>query len=186
MMQSQIFTFSIMCAMSLVYVMGFLMLISFANQVILSIVPAIVYLIIFAVLIFYQTLLYKMRATKKIYVNTIYSNTFEKYYKIFEKFAKRYGIIIVLVSFVIKQIINSKKQISNDVTLWQQVGGLLFPIIILIGVIVIFHLSDELMQGYYLRKYYEQYRLKYNGTTKQWYVEKSKQYKQAKANGEEE
>ena len=170
-------------ALSELVIICSLFVFSLANVVIRGVWPSVFYGILFSYIIYDQTKKYYQRTFEKIYQRKTEEKAWS-FYARFLIFASKYGWIIVVLTALLKSF-NASHQKEEGATFLQIIFGLAGPLIFIPAYIFMFYIAEELMQGYYLRKYYEQYRLKYNGTTKQWYGEKSKQYKQAKANGKE-
>lgn len=56
----------------------------------------------------------------------------------------------------------------------------LFPLLMFVGVLVPIYLKDEILVGYYIAKYSEEYRLKYGYSNLEWYGKNSNEYKKEK------
>lgn len=176
--------YQVICMLVVIlYLLLILGMLSLANVVVQGIWPSIVYGVFFSYIIYDQTKKYYRRVFDTIYQRKTEEKAWS-FYARFLIFASKYGLIIVVLTGLLKNF-NASHQKEYGASFLQQIAGLTGPLILIIGVIFFFYIAEVLLQGYYLRKYYEQYRLKYNGTTKQWYGEKSKQYKQAQANGKE-
>lgn len=180
------FTQAMTCSAFLFGVLVLLLMISIANIVMASSFPTVVYLIITVILVYSQVINYDKSIRKALYSEEIYSNKFLSFFEKFSKIARRYGSIAVICLFFLNRFFNKKVQGLEDDSMIKQAAGFLAPAMALIGLVAIFYLAQEIMQGYYLNKYYEDYRELYDGSKKVWYGPKSKEYREAVANGEEE
>lgn len=99
------------------------------------------------------------------------------------KILQQIGSVIVLIGFIWNLFVSAPDERSDWMTTLLINLLPLIPMVIFSGILFF---KSYFIEGYYIEKYPEEYRLKYGYSNKDWYGEKSKQYKQAKANGKEE
>ncbi|MBP1044528.1 hypothetical protein I6N95_26310 [Vagococcus sp. BWB3-3] len=183
---SLVFMEWITAAMLLFIIIALLCMISVANIVMGSYFPTVIYFFITIMIVYSQIINYDKTISETLYTNESYINKFITFYDKFSKLGKRFGSIIVIVLFFLNRQFNKNLQNLGGDSFIRQVAGFLSPFIMLIALIVLFYLAQEIMQGYYLNQYYEDYRELYDGSKKVWYGPRSKEYREAVASGEEE
>ncbi|MBP1044529.1 hypothetical protein I6N95_26315 [Vagococcus sp. BWB3-3] len=183
MLTTYYFTQVMSMAMTLAFLLLFLFLLSISVKFTNSYFLVIVYMLIFILFFVHQIISLINRIKKSLYGVAEYTNPFIVFFEKFMRFSRRYGAIVVIVGFFANRFLGD--DLNGEPSFITQVLGLLSPVLALIGFIVIFRLSEEIMQGYYLNKYFEDYRELYDGSKKVWYGPRSKEYQEAVANGEE-
>lgn len=118
------------------------------------------------------------KITKVLYnKNDNYNNKFSNFTLLFEKYTKKYGGILLLLIVIFKYF---QKRMGLTI----QEGGLMDMILmisspwLMIGAVSFtVGFKEDIIQGHYLNKYYEEYRQKFGFSIEEWYGRHSKMYK---------
>ena len=137
-----------------------------------------IYITIFIFFIVNRYLKMTKKITRVLYDSGENNNKILDYYNKFENFSKKYGFLVVIILFVINKIFGTDKEQSSNRSIIDQVLIILSPLIGFGIVAFIFAMIESVMEGYYVKKYCEEYRIKYGYSKKDWYGSKSKMYKE--------
>ncbi|MGK0551143.1 hypothetical protein ACSFB8_04005 [Enterococcus faecalis] len=155
---------------------GFLFMCSIANLMLNSYLPSIGYSILLLLFIYHRNSETNKKVITALYQSKVeYTNQFAEKIAFFQKFATKYGGLIVIILFIVKNFLFKG---NHENGLIGQILAFLSPLMMLFCFAFIFAMKEEVMQGYYLKKYCEEYRIKYGYSILDWYGPKSKFYKE--------
>lgn len=155
---------------SILFVLFLLLL---ATVVTNSFLFSIAYLLFFAVLI--PSLIFSQNRTimETIYANNSNENKVLDFVVKFEVFSQKYGWIVLIFLFVIKRFFHTSEiRKGESFDLLQQVLGGLSPLLALVPILFLIAMKKELVKGFYLEKYIEDYRREFGATEEEWYGSK--------------
>ena len=119
---------------------------------------------------------FKTSTLEALYGQKEFQNPLARFLEYFTVFAKKYGGIIVLLLIVLRWIFPIDRH--NDLV--RAMGLVFYSFFMLIGVYFIIALGADNFQGYYIKKYMEEYRELSGYTVEEWYGPRSKKAKESK------
>ncbi|MGT2763677.1 hypothetical protein [Streptococcus intermedius] len=119
---------------------------------------------------------FKTSTLEALYGQKEFQNPLARFLEYFTVFAKKYGGIIVLLLIVLRWIFPIDRH--NDLV--RAMGLVFYSFFMLIGVYFIIALGADNFQGYYIKKYMEEYRELSGYTVEEWYGPRSKKAKENK------
>ena len=119
---------------------------------------------------------FKTSTLEALYGQKEFQNPLARFLEYFTVFAKKYGGIIVLLLIVLRWIF----PINHHNDLVRAMGLVFYSFFMLIGVYFIIALGADNFQGYYIKKYMEEYRELSGYTVEEWYGPRSKKAKESK------
>ena len=119
---------------------------------------------------------FKTSTLEALYGQKEFQNPLARFLEYFTVFAKKYGGIIVLLLIVLRWIFPIDRH--NDLV--RAMGLVFYSFFMLIGVYFIIALGADNFQGYYIKKYMEEYRELSGYTIEEWYGPRSKKAKENK------
>ncbi|RSJ13688.1 hypothetical protein [Streptococcus intermedius] len=119
---------------------------------------------------------FKTSTLEALYGQKEFQNPLARFLEYFTVFAKKYGGIIVLLLIVLRWIFPIDRH--NDLV--RAMGLVFYSFFMLIGVYFIIALGADNFQGYYIKKYMEEYRELSGYTIEEWYGPRSKKAKESK------
>lgn len=119
---------------------------------------------------------FKTSTLEALYGQKEFQNPLARFLEYFTVFAKKYGGIIVLLLIVLRWIFPIDRH--NDLV--RAMGLVFYSFFMLIGVYFIIALGADNFQGYYIKKYMEEYRELSGYTVEEWYGPRSKKVKENK------
>ena len=159
-------------------ILGYLFFVNLASAITNMNILIYIYLLIFFGFILNRWLSLNSKIWAILYKKGTSKNKILDRYNKFEGFAKKYGFLVIIILFIFRRFFNSDPNSSSDYTLIQKISVGLSPLIGLIVIAFIFAMIESFMEGYYVKKYCEEYRIKYGYSKKDWYGSKSKAYKE--------
>jgi hypothetical protein len=167
----------IMCFSGVLFaIFGFLFMCSIANLMLYSYLPSLGYSILLFLFIYHRNSETNKKVITALYQSKVeYTNQFSEKIAVFQKFVTKYGGLIVIVLLIAKKFFFKDNQENG---LIEQIFALFSPLMMFLCFAFIFAMKEEVMQGYYLKKYCEEYRIKYGYSKLDWYGPKSKYYKE--------
>ncbi|MEY8700178.1 hypothetical protein AALH12_03160 [Streptococcus ferus] len=119
---------------------------------------------------------FKQTTLKTLYGQEKIVNTQSDFMEKFVSFSKKYGGIIIVLIFIIRLLLPGQVK-DNDFL--RTLGMAFSPLMFLIGIYFTLSLATESIQGYYLKKYLEDYRQLSGYSLEEWYGPKSKKYRES-------
>ena len=119
---------------------------------------------------------FKTSTLEALYGQKEFQNPLARFLEYFTVFAKKYGGIIVLLLIVLRWIFPIDRH--NDLV--RAMGLVFYSFFMLMGVYFIIALGADNFQGYYIKKYMEEYRELSGYTIEEWYGPRSKKAKENK------
>lgn len=175
------YNFCMIIYLYLLSIFSFLFLLSLVNFLINTIWMDIPYTVLLLLFVFS----FNRKLNIQIY-NQLYGENKGNSGNIFDFFSKYRKILSSLAGILIfgktLQSLFFKNNNPSQINFFQKILGVLSPFIIFIFLLIPIYMKDEVLVGYYLYKYPEQYRLKYGYSVLEWYGPKSKQYKKEMKN----
>ncbi|MGX7418867.1 hypothetical protein ACWOFR_08650 [Carnobacterium gallinarum] len=153
----------------------FLFLLSLVNLALNSFWIIMLYAILFVIFITTQNNLMNNSIKENLYGT---GKKITSILGIFEKYQKSFGLIggIIIIGKTIQSFF-VKNQISGQNDFITKLLEVFSPMLAFVMVLIPIYMKSEILIGYYLSKYSEEYRLKYGYSNLEWYGKKSKQYK---------
>ena len=119
---------------------------------------------------------FKTSTLEALYGQKEFQNPLVRFLEYFVVFAKKYGGIIVLLLIVLRWIF----PINHHSEFFRTAGVIFYAFLMLVGVYFVVALGADNFQGYYIKKYMEEYRELSGYTVEEWYGPRSKKAKESK------
>ena len=120
---------------------------------------------------------FKTSTLEALYGQKEFQNPLVRFLEYFVVFAKKYGGIIAFLLILLRWLFPNNAQ-HND--FFKIIGSLILPLIFVIPIYFIIALGADNFQGYYIKKYMEEYRELSGYTIEEWYGPRSKKAKESK------
>ena len=120
---------------------------------------------------------FKTSTLEALYGQKEFQNPLARFLEYFVVFSKKYGGMIILFLFILPYFFPIAVQ-HND--FFRIIASLIFPLILLIPIYFLVALGADNFQGYYIKKYMEEYRELSGYTVEEWYGPRSKKAKENK------
>ena len=120
---------------------------------------------------------FKTSTLEALYGQKEFQNPLVRFLEYFVVFAKKYGGIIAFLLILLRWLFPNNAQ-HND--FFKIIGSLILPLIFVIPIYFIIALGADNFQGYYIKKYMEEYRELSGYTVEEWYGPRSKKAKENK------
>lgn len=120
---------------------------------------------------------FKTSTLEALYGQKEFQNPLARFLEYFVVFSKKYGGMIILFLFILRYFFPIDVQ-HND--FFRIIASLIFPLILLIPIYFLVALGADNFQGYYIKKYMEEYRELSGYTVEEWYGPRSKKAKENK------
>ena len=120
---------------------------------------------------------FKTSTLEALYGQKEFQNPLVRFLEYFVVFAKKYGGIIAFLLILLRWLFPNNAQ-HND--FFKIIGSLILPLIFVIPIYFMIALGADNFQGYYIKKYMEEYRELSGYTVEEWYGPRSKKAKENK------
>ncbi|WP_282185113.1 hypothetical protein, partial [Streptococcus intermedius] len=120
---------------------------------------------------------FKTSTLEALYGQKEFQNPLVRFLEYFVVFAKKYGGIIAFLLILLRWLFPNNAQ-HND--FFKIIGSLILPLIFVIPIYFMIALGADNFQGYYIKKYMEEYRELSGYTVEEWYGPRSKKAKESK------
>ena len=154
-----------------------------ASLVLGNILGTVIYVLLFLFIFLERYQWFKRDTLKAPYGQQSFKNPLARFLDYFVTFSKKYGGIVVLLLFIAQFFLPGTGESDiyhNDVI--RNVVLMFSPLLFVLGLYFVIALGADNFQGYYLKKYLEDYRQLSDYSIEEWYGKKSKMYKESLKN----
>ena len=123
---------------------------------------------------------FKTSTLEALYGQKEFQNPLARFLEYFVVFAKKYGGIVILFLFIIRFFLAGSKSDIHHNDILRTLGIVFGPVFIIVGIYFVVALGADNFQGYYIKKYMEEYRELSGYTIEEWYGPRSKKAKESK------
>lgn len=147
--------------------------------------PLILYSILFLAIIISRVISISKEIKRILYQSEKNNNRVARFLEQFVVFSRKYGWLVVLILYFLRNYFKytpSETATAGEFDTLQIIGGWLCPLMMILPLYFMFALVEDNFQGYYLKKYLEDYRQLTDYSIEEWYGKKSKMYKESLKN----